>query len=320
MKKTPDSGLISLCDSSKSLLFPHATWYCKPSEKRTSKRGMIPCRRWGHSVILYENQMYLFGGSGHNNTNPRNWETIYVLDCESLEWEKSYPYDINGTNNPEPRDSHAAVLIGKKMYVFGGSNGDIPLNDLYTFNLETKSWNSVECKGQIPNPREGHSGVALYDRFFFIFGGWDGKVIFHDSYLFDSETKIWYKIDVGNGIQPNSRESHTCILLQDYIYIFGGQGNTNKKKETYYNDLFRLKISFENEVKTGVWEKLKPKNNRLPSPRTSHSIIGYKNRYLIVVGGEGYASESEGPNEEVFIKKQKLNFYLNFRISIMKMK
>lgn len=293
-------------ESKKKTLFPNCHWVSKKDEKRTHKRNNTPCKRWGHSVILFENQMFLFGGSGNNN-NARNWETIYILNCDTYEWEKVCPNDALGTNTPEPRDSHACVRIGNNMYIFGGSNGENPLNDMFAFNLVSKTWIKIETTGEIPSPREGHSGVALHDRYFFIFGGWDGKNIFQNCYLFDYITKKWKMIEYVPGTEPLPRESHSCALLQDNIYIFGGQGCSIKKKDTYYNDLFKFKINIDKSLErvTGVWERLSSKNGMYPSPRTSHSIAAYKDSYLIVIGGEGYSSNNEIVNAEEILREEK---------------
>ena len=39
---------------------------------------------------------------------------------------------------------------------------------------------------------------------------------------------------------PESRDSHTSSILNDNIYIFGGQG---KGEGIFFNDLYQLKIS-----------------------------------------------------------------------------
>ena len=79
-------------------------------------------------------------------------------------------------------------------------------------------------KGEQPTPREGHSSLTLYDRYIFIYGGWNGKIIYGDIYIFDTETKIWAKIDQDclTGNVPTPRESQSCSLVQNQIYIFGG--------------------------------------------------------------------------------------------------
>lgn len=47
----------------------------------------------------------------------------------------------------------------------------------------------------MPSAREGHSFVSILDRYIFLFGGWNGKLIYNDCFLFDCDAKTWYKID-----------------------------------------------------------------------------------------------------------------------------
>ena len=87
---------------------------------------------------------------------------------------------------------------------------------------------------------------------------------------------------------PESRDSHTSCIVNDNIYIFGGQG---KGEGTYFNDLYRLKIS-QMDSKNYVpcfhayFTLITINQGPIPPPRTSHSCVAYKNRYLVVIGGE----------------------------------
>ena len=274
--------------------FPNAYWV-KKDEKRSHKKMAAPCKRWGHGVVLYENQMYLFGGSG-NNSNPRSWEAIYIMNCETFEWERVCPSDPFKGNIPEPRDSHSATRIGNNMYIFGGSNGNAPFNDMFAFNFTFRSWNKVNATGDIPFPREGHSAASLNDRYIFIYGGWNGKNIYNNYYLFDTMTNIWRKVEPEELSQePAARESHSCSLVKDSFYIFGGQGHNLKKKENYFNDFHKMKLNFHKNMEkvTCHWEKIVAKNNMSPPHRTSHSACVYKDRYIFVIGGEGYSMENK---------------------------
>jgi N-acetylneuraminic acid mutarotase len=44
---------------------------------------------------------------------------------------------------PKPRGSHAAAVLGTKMYIFGGSNGSERFNDLWVLDLGTSTWTSL---------------------------------------------------------------------------------------------------------------------------------------------------------------------------------
>lgn len=270
-----------------------------------------PCKRWGHGIVLYENQMYLFGGSG-NNSNPKSWEAIYILNCDTFEWERICPSDPFKGNIPETRDSHSATKIGNNMYIFGGSNGNFPFNDIFAFNFTFRSWNKVNATGDIPLPREGHSAGVLNDRYIFIYGGWNGKMIYNNYYLFDTITNIWRKVEPEDPNQePLIRESHSCSVIKDHFYIFGGQGVNVKKKENYLNDFYRGKLNFHKNMEkiTCKWEKILAKNNASPPHRTSHSSCSYKDRYIFIIGGEGYCVDNqdlkqwEHEKKEIYLEK-----------------
>lgn len=294
----------------KTRFFPNAYWV-KKDEKRSHKKMAAPCKRWGHGVVLYENQIYLFGGSG-NNTNSRNWEAIYILNCDTFEWERICPTDPFKGNIPEPRDSHSATRIGNNMYIFGGSNGNAPFNDIFAFNFTFRSWNKVVASGDIPLPREGHSAVPLNDRYVFIYGGWNGKMVYNNYYLFDSMTNIWRKVEPEDASQePPIRESHSCCVIKDNFYIFGGQGVNIKKRENYLNDFYKGKLNFHKNMEkiTCKWEKIIAKNNASPPHRTSHSACVYKDRFIFIIGGEGYCMDNkdlkqwEHEKKDIFLEK-----------------
>jgi len=75
------------------------------------------------------------------------------------------------------------------------------------------------------------------------------------------------------------------------MYLFGGQGNNIVKQgenfDNFFNDLHRFRIIFEEGGVTAVWEKVEPEGIK-PSKRSSHSACAYKDRYMFIMGGEGY--------------------------------
>lgn len=273
--------------------FPNSYWL-KKDEKRSQKK-MAPCKRWGHGVVLYENHMYLFGGSG-NNSNPRSWEAIYILNCDTFEWERICPSDPFKGNIPEPRDSHSSTRINNNMYIYGGSNGTTPFNDMFAFNFTFRNWNKIVATGDLPSSREGHSAAGLNDRYIFIYGGWNGKSIYNNYYLFDTMTNIWRKVEPEDStLEPAARESHSCCFVKENFFVFGGQGHILRKKENYFNDFYKGKLTFSKNMEkvSCKWEKVIAKNNVSPPHRTSHSMNVYKDRYIFLIGGEGYSMENK---------------------------
>ena len=77
--------------------------------------------------------------------------------------------------------------------------------------------------------------------------------------------------------------------------MFGGQG---KGEGIFFNDLYQLKIHptlSDNHIPKfhALFTKIIMSNNGpMPQPRTSHTCVSYKNRYLVVIGGENEETAS----------------------------
>jgi len=262
-------------------------WFVRPDDTKSHKKNKTgPCRRWGHSSGVVNNKLMIYGGTGYT-TNPRHWESVYQLDLENWDWLK-----LEATNKPpQTRDSHCCVAYEEKLYFFGGSNGTDSLDELMEYDLQTNTWNKPEVRGSIPSPREGHSACLFNDRFIVIFGGWNGEETFSDCYLYDIPEKTWLVVKNKVGCGPSAREGQSCCLLRNSIYLFGGQGNTILKDgmtlDNFCNDLHKLQIEFEDDQVVAIWEKIEVEGEK-PSKRSSHASCVYQDRFMFVVGGEGY--------------------------------
>ncbi|CAF4488939.1 unnamed protein product [Rotaria sp. Silwood1] len=151
-------------------------------------RGMQPIERESHSCVSYRGQienrtkLIIYGGmNGHRLGDI--WS--YYLDLS--QWTQITASGLA----PQPRSLHSSVVIGHRMFVFGGW---IPLvssdkneqnvnekewkctNTLASFNLETNTWELLgqECvDDNIPRARAGHCAVAVNARMY-IWSGRDG--------------------------------------------------------------------------------------------------------------------------------------------------
>ncbi|EFJ04190.1 hypothetical protein SELMODRAFT_432643, partial [Selaginella moellendorffii] len=104
-----------------------------------------------------------------------DYEGIHVVIGSSLFW-----WDCAGTytwskpvmkgTHPSPQDSHSSTAVGSKLYVFGGTDGTSPLNDLFVLDTTTNTWGKPDVFGDVPAPREGHSTSLIGDNLF-VFGG-----------------------------------------------------------------------------------------------------------------------------------------------------
>ena len=163
------------------------------SSKKKSYNGPgHPSKRWGHSAVLYNNSMIIFGGR-HSH---RILSNIYSLDFATLSWIKIEPY----SKAPQARDSHSAVIYNNSdMIIFGGNGVLGKMNDLWNFNFNLKKWQEISKtdKKIWPKPRDGHNTAVIFDKYMVVYAGLDEKDnVIQDIYLYDIENKNWYECGI----------------------------------------------------------------------------------------------------------------------------
>lgn len=138
-------------------------------------------------------------------------------------------------------------------------------------------WEFLDCAGEVPQSRSGHTCALHRNRFLYIFGGFDGANCFDDLYVLDLEARLWRRID-SKGERPSGRASHSAVSdeLAGVMYIFGGSGShfgyTNKR------DLSEL--CYETET----WRVLSNPVGETPTARYGQSMVSYQ-AGLYVWGG-----------------------------------
>ncbi|KAH6973558.1 hypothetical protein BKA56DRAFT_491586 [Ilyonectria sp. MPI-CAGE-AT-0026] len=114
----------------------------------------IPAARTNHSMITYNDKMYLFGG-----TNGFQWfNDVWCYDPALNTWAQ---LDCIGYI-PAPREGHAAALVDDVMYVFGGRTEEgTDLGDLAAFRISSRRWYTFQNMGPSPSSRSGHSMTTV---------------------------------------------------------------------------------------------------------------------------------------------------------------
>ncbi|KAJ5130558.1 uncharacterized protein N7515_006597 [Penicillium bovifimosum] len=116
--------------------------------------GQIPPARTNHTIVSYNDKLFLFGG-----TNGVQWfNDVWSYDHIANSWTE---IDCVGFI-PAPREGHASALVNDVMYVFGGRTDEgVDLGDLSAFRISTRRWYSFQNMGPAPSPRSGHSMTAF---------------------------------------------------------------------------------------------------------------------------------------------------------------
>jgi hypothetical protein len=113
--KYEEKGIIDLSPRTQNHLFKDANWfiinYKRPhyptqflnTTKRNQKAVETPFKRWGHSSMVFNKSILIFGGR-HSH---RSLANIYSFDLSSYTWNKLEPLG----QIPPARDSHSAIIV-----------------------------------------------------------------------------------------------------------------------------------------------------------------------------------------------------------------
>ena len=193
-----------------------------------------PEARWKHSATAIDDTRILVFGGYRSSTQRLN--DVWVLDTAKDKW--SQPLAA-GHTAPCPRGAHAATLVGRKLYAFGGYGGDgfarQDFNDLYALDLETWEWQlvhpgnskssgmlaptSTSASSSLPSSApavaapsgaaastcgfvpEARSGHSLVavQHQLVLAGGWNAMTQFDDLHIFDTQALKWTRIETASG-------------------------------------------------------------------------------------------------------------------------
>jgi len=216
-----------------------------------------------------------------------------------------------GGIQPAGRQGHAAVEIGRQIYIIAGcraarlDDAQDPeqreldrrcYNDVHVFDTQTRLWSQGPFGGQAPKPRSGHSATLVAGDIF-VFGGSSGEETFGDVLRLDPKRKLWSPVpSVGpsGGAGPGRRTGHAgAVDSGGQIYIFGGYGAHGE----LLNDIWILSLSSAGGVKRqdgveflGTWSKAEPRG-AAPAPREAHTLT-YVDGKLVLFGGFTAAGKS----------------------------
>jgi hypothetical protein len=209
-----------------------------PENKFTpvSVSGEVPPPRSAHSLVVYKDHLYCFGG-WRGIQAPTSNSDLYKLSFRERIWSN---VPAKG-EVPFRRRVHNAVVYKDSMFVFGGyDEGKKPteFNEVHRFDFLTEEWSRVECRGDIPQGRSRSTGVQ-WGRFMYVFGGWDRVDPNAELFELDLETCVWREVDTNlRDLQVQGIQAHSCVVLGDWLVAFGGKSRGNK----IYDQMFVCRL------------------------------------------------------------------------------
>ncbi|KAJ3452370.1 rab9 effector protein with kelch motifs [Anaeramoeba flamelloides] len=226
-----------------------------------------------NSVVEYKTLFYLFGGFGENGSGLSN---LWCL--------KNTVWGIIKTSGktPSPRYKHRSCVASDRMWVFGGCQMENKhLGDFFSYEFSTNKWKRIKSKGTMPCARFSHT-LTTYDEDRIVLHGGCGskKSPLNDLWFYIISENKWveYSPEQEN-IQPIPRHSHTTVVMNKELFVFGGENG-----QTKLNTLSKCQFI----KKTVQWANLEP-YGKVPNPRRDHSAVTYQNKMFIF---GGYRDES----------------------------
>jgi len=174
--------------------------------------GQPPTPRDRHVGVVHGNSFYVFAGfDGTQRVND-----FFEFSFDSNQWSPVVP---SSGFAPTPRHSHAAVVHGRTMFVFGGYDGSYR-SDFHEYDFLSCIWSPVSATGRVPRARYRATAV-VYSSSMFLFGGHDGTRHLNDVNIFDFESRSWSSPST-EGPAPIPRDSHVAVVHGKSMYVFGG--------------------------------------------------------------------------------------------------
>jgi hypothetical protein len=183
---------------------------------------------------------------------------------------------------PDARAYGTAIYdpIGQQVIIFGGMGDRGFLNDLWAFDLATRSWIRLNPTGTPPAPRRGHN--AIYDPVghqMVIWAG-QGNGFFNDTRTLDLTTLQWR--DVSPSTRPVARYGSASVFdsVERRLVQFAGFTSESRR--------FQDTQGFD--LNTNTWENLTPPGDK-PQIRCLHTAaLDHASRRMIIYGGQRFGA------------------------------
>lgn len=175
------------------------------------------------------------------------------------------------------RAGHSATLVGSKIYVFGGRNGNIFHNDVWAFDTDTEQWQLLQAHASI-SARAYHTATLVGDCELWIIGGSDRVIMYGDVHIFNIKTLEWKTPATKGPLAGRVIATHAAVvhpLHSSAILVHGGYSGVDS---VWLDD---LAIFHTDKLEWGI---LKPKGPA-PGARGYHTMtcVGHN---VVLYGGK----------------------------------
>ncbi|KAM4626186.1 kelch domain-containing protein 1-like isoform 1-T2 [Discoglossus pictus] len=180
------------------------TW---SESKAVEGKEARPTNRKGHSAVVYQDDMYIYGGYFDIKGAV---EEFWVYSFGTEKWSALSP-STRGTG-PGPRHGHSSVTYGSAMYLFGGLKLMAEQNDFWRFDLRRHNWSSIKTSSGPPK-LVGHASVIHQNCLWIIGGGLPYRSPNSNLWRFHFHSRSWKKMSKGKDDGESAKMYHSAIGL-----------------------------------------------------------------------------------------------------------
>jgi hypothetical protein len=184
-------------------------------KQATASAGWSP--RLAAAAVVFKDKMWILGGT----------EDYYFGDATSLKndvWHSSNGRDwtlATADAGWAPRAYHQAVVLGDKIYLFGGGNY-VPeyeaLNDVWA-SSDGVHWEQVTDAAPW-HPRLWFSAAVYRDQMW-VLGGWSNNPSKNwGDVWYSSDGRRWHQLH--SNVIWKERHEHSAFVFQDKLWVAGG--------------------------------------------------------------------------------------------------
>ncbi|XP_039274477.2 uncharacterized protein LOC120348429 [Styela clava] len=215
----------------------------------------------GHTMVVYDENIYIFGGETSFATADES--PLWCYNITQMKWTKI------GTEGkvmaPCGRRHHTAVLYMDAMCVYGGYQDLIgPTREMWLFDFETKSWHfdvAASCDSA-PDARYGHC-ATVNNQSMWVCGGLTGLKPNADVFIWNFELMVWIPVKTKGG--PPVLSYHSMHTVGNSMYVFGGRNVLGDSS----NDMWCL------NMKDKCWKKCNFNDTVKPPAISGHCLISH---------------------------------------------
>eukprot|EP01137_Pigoraptor_chileana_P015846 Opistho-2@5439 len=229
-----------------------------------------PMARAQHTFVAVMNLLVLYGGSpvaaGNSSGSPLG--DVWTYNATSKLWTQR---PTSGVTTPTARAYHVATAIGSRMYVFGGINTGLALNnELWELDVLSWTWHRLDPATSVrpPASRRGVM-IALPSRNeLYLFGGQSTTKRTEDGlYAFDLDTLTWTRKSP-SGVAPSGASELSGVAIGNRLFFFGGLSLVGSDSSTGASA-----TSIIYDAEDDMWTTVGAKN--LPIPIYSHVAVSF---------------------------------------------